>query len=164
MKFPVGTKVVITNSFSIKEWNGVRAVVKEYDHEENTYPYNLTLTDGTPNGSFKPGETAEAFREDELTLAADVEAEDVAKAIALLQKHGIAFRIYTREDVDKMLDAYAQDDNDPVDTRTFREELVEFIMNGQDWKDLSRKGFDDESTLWNLVEGVRNDHPEWFVS
>lgn len=164
MKFPVGTKVIITNSSTIHLWNGVRAVVKAYDSEEDKCPYDLTLTYGTPNGAYKPGESVPAFAEDELTLAEDVVVADVAEAVRLLQKHGLAFRIYTREDVDKMLDQYAQDDKDPVDTRTFREELVEFIMNGQDWKNLSQKGFDDEVTLWTMVEGARNDHPEWFVS
>lgn len=161
MKFAVGDKVTITDR--TKYWNGVPAVVHEVDAEESTFPYSLRLLAETPNGNYKAGEIVEAFATQELTATEDIVAFDVAEAVRLLQKHGLAFRIYTREDVDKMLDLYAEDLNDPVDTRTFREELVGFIMGGQDWTSLSQKGYDDESALWNLVSGARNDHPEWFV-
>jgi uncharacterized protein YodC (DUF2158 family) len=162
MKFAVGDKVTIKSAS--KTWSGVRAVVKEHDSEEKMYPYTLTLIDDTSTGSYKSGDTAEAFREDELVAMADVVAADIEKAKQLLQKHGIPFRIYSREDVDKMLNVYEQDPNDPLDTRTFRSEIAAFIMEGQDWKNLSDKGQDDEAAIWDMVEGARNDHPEWFVN
>lgn len=81
----------------------------------------------------------------------------------ILRNQGLAFRIYGRQDVDKMLDLYAQDDNEPLDTRTFREEIVGHVMKGDDWQDLSKKGYDDEVTLWDIIEGTRHDHPEWFI-
>lgn len=161
MEFAVGDKVVIKSSN--KYWDGLSAVVERVDPSEDMYPYTLTMLETSYNGAYKKGDTAEAFRENELVAMADAVKSDVAEAVRLLQKHGLGFRIYTREDVDRMLDHYAQDPYDPLDTVTFREELVEFIMEGQDWGKLSAKGQDDEAALWNLVEGARNDHPEWFV-
>ena len=161
MKFAVGDKVIIKSAN--KNWNGVKAVVKDVDPTEGMYPYNLTLTEDTLLETYKAGNTAEAFREAELVALDDAMQEDIAEAVRLLQKHGVVFRMYTREDVDRMLDHYSQDPHEPLDTVTFREELVEFIMEGQDWGKLSEKGQDDEAALWNLVEGARNDHPEWFV-
>jgi uncharacterized protein (UPF0147 family) len=160
MKFAIRDKVFLKTSQ--KHWDGVQAEVSGLTDDER-YPYNVRLLVDSGFTSYKKGDEVEAFREDELVTAADVLEADVAEAVRLLQKHGITFRLYTREDVDKILDEYAQDPNEPLDTRTFREELVEFIMEGQDWSKLSEKGQDDEVTLWLLVEGARNDHPEWFV-
>lgn len=88
---------------------------------------------------------------------------DKQAAIKLLERCGYAFRIYGREDVDRMLDLLAQDENEPLDTRTFREEIVDHVMQGDDWPDMSKKGYDDETTLWNIIGGTRHDHPEWFI-
>ena len=91
-------------------------------------------------------------------------AQQLELAKNILRNQGLAFRIYGPTDIESMLDAYAEDDRDPVDTKVYRKEIVEHIMGGKDWPDLSKKGYDDEQALWMMVEGTRNDHPEWFIS
>lgn len=163
MNFAVGDAVTIqTRAGSI--WHGVRAKVSRVDAEEKTYPYTVVLLEDSANQTFKTGEVVDAWKETELVPTAVVEQTDLEQAKALLARHGYAFRIYGKDDLNTMLDLYAQDDKDPVDTRTFREEIVGHIMKGKDWADMSKKGYDDEATLWNIVEGTRNDHPEWFVN
>lgn len=162
MKFAVGDRVTITFKRGDGHWDGVKGEVSVVGSDDR-YPYTVVLLEDVNNGMYKTGAVMGSWAESELVPTAELVEADIETAKALLRKHGVLFRIYTRKDVDKMLDAYAENDSDPVDTKTFREEIVESIMSGKDWKNLAQKGRDDEISLWWMVEGVRKGHPEWFV-
>lgn len=93
--------------------------------------------------------------------ASDVR-RDIETAKGLLVKHGYAFRIYGPETVHKILDSYAIDEADPVDTVTYRDEITRHVMEGDDWPSLSDATEDAHQLLWNIVAGTHHDHPEWF--
>lgn len=109
------------------------------------------------------------IRPDKLTVATvPAEAElDKAAAIKLLERHGYAFRIWGPEEVQQAVRAawggsngYRQPDYD-VDTHM--DKIVAHIMGTDDWKEyMSSPAMAQENVMDRLIDGVVNDHPEWF--
>lgn len=88
--------------------------------------------------------------------------DTVNPALHMLANAGFIAKIYGPEDVHEALDQYGTDDEDaPVDTQTYRDQITRHIMEGDDWAGIldTEYGMD---YLWGMVEGTHNDHPEWF--
>lgn len=92
----------------------------------------------------------------------DDETTEVSRALATLRRYGYAVQVYGPDDVHKALTSYVEYDADPVDTQTYRAEITQHIMEGDDWSDLSDKGIDAMEHLYNMIGGTHHDHPEWF--
>lgn len=84
--------------------------------------------------------------------------EDLNAAKYLLSKHGYAFKIFTPEDVERLLEAVEDHDGAGRDIA----KIVEHVVNGDDWQTMSDVNDNDEQNLFALIEGTHGDHPEWF--
>ncbi|QFG12773.1 hypothetical protein PBI_MIMI_299 [Arthrobacter phage Mimi] len=91
-----------------------------------------------------------------MTYPTDVQ-EDLNAAKYLLNKHGFAFKIYGRDDVIRVIF-----DNYGTLPESQYEAIVKHVMEGEDWPTMSDHTNDDENNLIALVDGTKNDHPEWF--
>lgn len=83
--------------------------------------------------------------------------EDLNAAKYLLNKHGFAFKIYGREDVISVL-------RGSYGTLPPEQEnaIVKHVMEGDDWQTMFDFTNEEEQNLIALVEGTKNDHPDWF--
>ena len=85
---------------------------------------------------------------------------DLEAAIQLLDRHGFAYRIFGPRDVERLLQS--AEDNDGAGRDIAK--IVDHVVKGADWGTMADVTDADEANLYALIEGTRNDHPEWFGS
>jgi hypothetical protein len=90
--------------------------------------------------------------------AVRTEVEDLNAAKYLLNKHGYAFKIFTPEDVERLLQAAEDNDGAGRDIAN----IVKHVVEGDDWQTMADVTAEDESNLYAIIDGTRHDHPEWF--
>lgn len=87
--------------------------------------------------------------------------EDLNSAKYLLNRHGYAYKIFGPEDVAERVNKYAGSNDLGIIEEA---SIVAHIVGGGDWDTMSDVTEQDEANLYALIEGTRNDHPEWFGS
>lgn len=83
-------------------------------------------------------------------------------AIKLLQRHGYAVRVYGPEEVNAALSRGYSGYGAIADFEPFREQIVKTVMESDDWKHMGEERYDANNLMSDMLDGVFNDHPEWF--
>lgn len=101
-----------------------------------------------------------SINEEELADIRGILTDDaVNTALNILNRAGFVSKVYGPEDVHEVLYQYVADNN--VDALTYRDEITQHIMEGDDWEGILDTG-DSMDYIWGMIDGTRNDHPEWF--
>lgn len=83
-------------------------------------------------------------------------AEEIIAAVEVLTKHGVAFKVFTEEDV------YSRIDQLPYIKMGDRRKIVQHVVEGDDWSSMAEQTADEDARLWAIIKGTAGDHPEWF--
>lgn len=78
-------------------------------------------------------------------------------AIKILEAQGCIVKIWDADSVRARVETML-----PVPTDV--DAIVEHVVHGDDWEDLANTTGEEDSLIYEMIEGTRNDHPEWFGS
>lgn len=82
--------------------------------------------------------------------------EEIHKAVEVLRKHGVAFKVFTEDDV------YSRVDQLGYIKMADRRKIVQHVVEGDDWSTMSDLTAEEDSNIWAIIKGTAGDHPEWF--
>lgn len=76
-------------------------------------------------------------------------------AIKILEGQGCIVKIWEAESVRARVESIRPAVAD-VDA------IVEHVVNGDDWENLLNTTAEEDTMIFEMIEGTRGDHPEWF--
>jgi cysteinyl-tRNA synthetase len=82
--------------------------------------------------------------------------EEILAAVEVLTKHGVAFKVFTEEDV------YRRVDQLPYIKMADRRKIVQHVVEGDDWDTMTVESAEEDANIWAMIKGTAGDHPEWF--
>lgn len=82
--------------------------------------------------------------------------EEIHAAVEVLKKHGVAFKVFTEEEV------YSRVDQLPGIKMADRRKIVQHVVEGDDWSSMSEFVAEEDANIWAIIKGTAGDHPEWF--
>lgn len=94
----------------------------------------------------------------DLSDARDAVAE-VEYALSVLDRRGVVYKVWGREDVKKKLAEFPEFKNL---SGARINAIVDHVTEGDDWVSMSEVTADDEVKLWGIIQGTAGDHPDWF--
>ena len=83
--------------------------------------------------------------------------EEIVAAVEVLDKHGVAYKVFTEQDV------YLRIDQLPGIKMADRRKIVQHVVEGDDWLTMVEETPEEDANIWAIIKGTAHDHPEWFT-